>query len=542
MTRRNGRGISIGFTPKGTPTTLQISWSVELGRLHTAAQMAVQHLGCLGNAAAIGTLSLVHGTTETEIQSVLEEAVRAELIERRNNSYRFIHDRIQEAAYSLVPESLRAKEHLRIGRLLAAHTPPEKREEAIFEIVNQLNRGAALITSPEEREHLAEFNLTAGKRAKAATAYASALTYLAAGATALPEDAWERCYRLVFAIEINRAECEFLTGDLAAAEERLATLSRRAANLVDKAATACLRTAVYTTLYRSDRAVEICLEYLREAGIAWSPHPTDEEIREEFDRLWRQLGSRPIEALFDLPLMSDPDSRAMMEVFSELVAPAYFTDANLWGLALLRMANLSIKDGNCDGSCYAYGFINMVVGAGFGEYRAGFRFGQLSLDLVEKKGLDRFKARAFYACGVVVTPWIRHVRAGVPLIRRSLETALETGDQTYRAYGYSSLVSNFLASGAPLEDVQREAESGLKFAQIVHFGLVVDVMIGQLSFIRTLRGLTPVFGSFCEPGFEEGPFEQHLEGLLWPNSWYWIRKLQARFYAGDYAAGGSRGR
>jgi PAS domain S-box-containing protein len=505
-----------------------------LGRLRVDTQNAVQQLACLGNTAAVSTLSLVYGTTEADIHSVLEEAVRAELVELQNNSYRFIHDRIQEAAYSLVPESLRPEAHLRIGRLLAAHTPPEKREESIFEIANQLNRGATLITSLEERERLAEFNLIAGKRAKAATAYAPALTYLASGATALDEDAWERCYSLLFAIEINRAECEFLTGDLTAAEARLATLSQRAANLVDKAATACLRTAVYTTLYRSDRAVEICLEYLREAGIAWSAHPTGEEVREEFDRLWRQLGSRPIEQLFDLPLMSDPNSRAMMEVLSELVAPAYFTDANLWDLALLRMANLSIEDGNCDGSCYAYAFINMVVGARFGEYQAGFRFGQLSLALVEKKGLDRFKARSFYGCGVVVTPWIRHVREGVPLLRRSLETALETGDQTYRAYGYSSLVSNFLASGAPLEDVQREAESGLKFAQKVHFGLVADVLIGQLSFIRTIRGLTPVFGSFCEDGFDEAPFEQHLEGLLWPNSWYWIRKLQARFYAGDY--------
>jgi PAS domain S-box-containing protein len=505
-----------------------------LVRLHAAAQTAVQLLACLGNAAEVSTLSLVYGTTETEIHSVLAEALRAELIERRENSYRFIHDRIQEAAYLLVPESLRPQAHLRIGRLLVAHTPPEKRTEAIFEIVNQLNRGAALIISRDEREQLAEFNLIAAKRAKAATAYAPALTYLAIGGTALPEDAWDRCYQLVFAIEINRAECEFLTGDLASAEERLSNLSGRAANLVDKAAVACLRTAVYTTLYHSDRAVEICLEYLREAGIAWSPRPTDEEIREEYDRLWRQLGNRPIEALFDLPLMSDPDSRATMEVLSEIVAPAYFSDANLWCLALLRMANLSIKDGNCDGSCYAYGFINMVIGARFGEYRAGFRFGQLSLDLVEKKGLDRFKARALYAFGVVVTPWRRHVRAGVPLLRRSLETALETGDQTYRAYGYSSLVSNFLASGAPLEDVQRETESGLEFAQKVHFGLVVDVMVGQLSFIRTLRGLTPAFGSFCEEGFDEGSFERHLEGLLWPNSWYWIRKLQARFYAGDY--------
>src|SRR4029077_8796389 len=225
---------------------------------------------------------------------------------------------------------------------------------------------------------------------------------------------------------------------------------------VDKAAVACLRTAVYTTLYRTVRAVEICLEYLHEAGIAGSPHPTDDEIREEYNRLWLQLGGRPIEALFDLPLMSDPDCRATMEVLTEIVAPAYFSDANLWCLALLRMANLSMKDGNCDGSWYAYGFINMVLGARFGDYRAGFRFGQLSLDLVEKKGLDRFKARAFYAGGVVVNPWTRHVRAGVSLVRRGLETALETGDQTYAAYAYSSLVSNFLAGGTPLAEVQRE--------------------------------------------------------------------------------------
>src|SRR5258705_12079311 len=127
-----------------------------------------------------------------EIHSLLDEAVRADLLERRKDSYHFIHDRIHEAAYLLVPEAARPEAHLRIGRLLAAHTPPEQREEAIYEIVNQLNRGAPLITSDQEREQLAELNLIAGKRAKASTAYASALTYLGAGAALLTEDRWER--------------------------------------------------------------------------------------------------------------------------------------------------------------------------------------------------------------------------------------------------------------------------------------------------------------------------------------------------------------
>ncbi len=508
----------------------------KLTRLTAETQKAVQQLACLGNAAAVGTLSLVYGTTETEIHSLLDEAVRADLLERRKDSYHFIHDRIQEAAYLLVPESVRPEAHLRIGRLLAANTPPEQREEAIYEIVNQLNRGAPLISGDQEREQLAELNLIAGKRAKAATAYGSALNYLVASAALLPEDCWERRYPLVFAIEVARAECEFLTADLAAAEERLATLSLRAANLVDKAAVACLRTALYTTLARADRAVEICLDYLREAGIAWSLHPTDDEIHEEYARLCAQLDSRPIEALFDLPLMSDPGWRATMEVLTELTAPAFFIDGNLQCLVLLRMANLSAEHGNCDGSCYAYGYMNTVVGARFGNYRAGLRFGQLSLDLIEKKGLDRFKARVYFACGVAVFPWGRHVRAALPLIRRGLETALQTGDQTYAAYAHYDLVSNRLTSADPLAEVQREAESALEFAQKARFGLAIDIVTAQLGFIRTARGLTPEFGSFCDDTFDEGRFEQHLEAS--PSliaCWYWVRKLQARFYAGDCA-------
>src|SRR5262249_51527943 len=187
------------------------------------------------------------------------EAVRHEVIERLESAYRFIHDRVQEAAYALIPEERRAAAHLRIGRLLAAHTPPEKREEAIFELVNQLNRGAALITEPKECEQLAELNLLAGTRAKQATAYASALTYLRAGAALVAEDCWERQHALTFALEFHRAACEFLTGALAAAEERLTALSTRAATAVEHATVSCLRMDVHTTLGQSSRAIAVGL-------------------------------------------------------------------------------------------------------------------------------------------------------------------------------------------------------------------------------------------------------------------------------------------
>src|SRR5271163_1583029 len=154
----------------------------KLARLPAETQQALKQLASLGNVATIAMLSIVFGTTEEQVHAALWPAVRQELVERLEGRYRFMHDRVQEAAYSLIPEASRAEAHLRIGRLLAAQTPPEEREEAIFEIVNQLNRGATLITSQEEREQLAELDLIAGKRAMASTACASALTYLNAGA------------------------------------------------------------------------------------------------------------------------------------------------------------------------------------------------------------------------------------------------------------------------------------------------------------------------------------------------------------------------
>jgi predicted ATPase len=185
-------------------------------------------------------------TSETEVHAALQDALRAELIERLPSAYKFVHDRVQEAAYSSIPEHQRAAGHLAIGRRLVSHTPPEKREEMIFDIVGQLDRGSGLIVSADERNQLAELNLIAGKRAKASSAHHSALTYLVAGAALLQGDTWDRRRDLIF----QRAESEFLTGALAKSEERLAGISQRASNALERAAVARLRINLYTAIDR----------------------------------------------------------------------------------------------------------------------------------------------------------------------------------------------------------------------------------------------------------------------------------------------------
>jgi PAS domain S-box-containing protein len=511
----------------------------KLNRLPLQTQKALQEFACLGNSTEISTLSIVHGTSEEEVHSDLWEAVRLEFIVRLQGSYKFVHDRIQEAAYSLIPEELRAQTYLRIGRRLAAHTPPEKREEAIFEIVNQFNRGAALITSRAEREQLAELNLHAGERAKASTAFAAALKYLIVGAALLGDDCWERRHELAFSLELHRAECEFLTGELAAAAERLTMLSSRAANTVERATVTCLRVDLYTTLNQSDRAVAVCLDDLRSMGVEWPPHPREEEGQREYERIWSQLGSRAIEELIELPLMSDPVSLATLDVLTKVLPPALFTDSNLLSLVVCRAVNLSLEYGNSDGSCFAYVWLGIIAGPHFDNYKAGFQFGRLGYELVEKRGLKRFQARTYACFGYDVMPWTKHFRACRDLLRRAFEAANKTGDLTFAGYSCNNLNSNLLAAGDPLVEVQREAENGLEFARKARFGHVIDLITAQLGLIRTLRGLTPKFGFFDDGQFDEVRFERHLASepvLALPECWYWTRKLQARFLAGEYAS------
>jgi PAS domain S-box-containing protein len=319
----------------------------------------------------------------------------------------------------------------------------------------------------------------------------------------------------------------------------LTALSNRATTTVEQAVVACLHMDVCTTLDQSSRAVDVCLHYLRHVGIEWSPHPEDEEVRREYERIWSLLGSRTIEDLIDLPLMEDAASLATVEVLSKLFAPANFTDANLASLTMCKAASLSLERGNCDASCIAYVMFGRITGACFGDYQAGFRFGQLGYELVERRGLKRFEAITYLCFATFVVRWTKHVRASRDLLRRAFDAANRIGDLTSGAYTCNNLNSDLLFAGEPLPEVQGEAEQGLAFAEKARFGLVIDIITTQLALIRMLRGLTLKFGCFDDGQFNELHVEYHLSSnpaLAIAACWYWVRKLQARYIAGDYAA------
>ena len=381
-------------------------------------------------------------------------------------------------------------------------------------------------------------NLIAGKRAKASTAYASALKYLHAGRSLLSEEAWERNYDLIFSIESLIAECELLTADMVAAEGRLTMLAQRARSRHDFAVVTRLQVTLYTTLDRSDRAIEVFLDYLRRNGTDWSPHPARDDVMREYNRIWSLVGNRQIEDLVDLPLLDDPDVLDMLDVFTEIVHPAMFFDENLSTLVVCRMVSLCLEHGNCDASCFGYVWFGMFAGPRFNNYKDGFRFGQLGYDLVEKRNLTRYQARTYISFGTL-TPWAKHAAKGRELIRRAFDVAYRTGDLTFSAYSWHSLITNYLVVGDPLSEVQSEAEKGLNFVKKAGFGLVAENCRAQLGLIRTLRGLTSTFGCFDADDYNESDTEHRLASnpvLALSEFFYWTRKLQARFFAGDYAS------
>ena len=506
----------------------------KLGRLSLETRRALQLFSCLGNSAGFDMLRMVCQEPIDSTHDHLWEAVQNGLVFRSEDSYRFLHDRVQEAAYSLIPQELRSETHLRIGMLMASHTPADDIEERVFEIVNQLNRGAHLITSIGEIERVAELNLMAGRRAKGSTAYASALKYLRAGRGLLTEDTWSRNYDLVFAIEYLLAECEFLTSDTSAAESRLYMLAERAKSASDVSLVARLRLALYTLLDRNDRSVEVFIEYEARHGRRWTPHPSDEDVSREYDQIMSLTAAQKVDEIVALPLIIDPDVLDVLDVFTEVVMSAMITDKNLLALVIFRMVSISLEHGNSDASCVAYVTLGMLAGARFGNYAAGFQFGKLGYDLVEKRGLQRYQARVYLRFGNQVMPWSRHVKAGREFVRRAFDAANRSGDLTYAGYSCNNLNTNLLAAGDSLAEVQREAETGIEFAKSVRFDRVTDMITAQLALVRTLRGLTATFGSFDGGHFNELRFERHLSGGS-AESWYWIRKLQGRFFAGDYA-------
>jgi PAS domain S-box-containing protein len=505
----------------------------KLRRLSAPTQEVLKQFACLGNAAETFILILVHGETR---HAAYREAVHAGLVIQQERTYKFLHDRIQQAAYSLIPDEHRADVHLRIGRVLLASMTADQLAEHLFDVANQLNRGAARLVDDDEKEHIAEVDLRAGRKAKAAAAYASALAYFSAGVALLDESDWTSRYELTFSLWLECAECTLLTGNFDKAERLIAELLRRGLGKVDEAAVYLLKVQLNIMKSENRQAVATALTCLRRLGIDMPAHPTQEQVRAEYETVWQILDGRSIESLIDLPPMADPQLQAAMQMLSYLYAPAYFTDFRLCCLMLCRMVKAGLQHGTSGAAAAGYALWGSVVLAGlFHRYGEAYRFGKLACDLVERHGFIASQAKVYVSMGAVAY-WRQPIGASIDFLRRGFRAAIETGDPAYACFGLFMSVTFRLLRNDPLDEVGREAETALDFIRKAKFDDTADIIVNQRRFIATMQGRTATFSTFSDADFDEATFEARFTGRRIPLMiLYWVLKLKARFLSGDYA-------
>jgi predicted ATPase/signal transduction histidine kinase len=519
---------------KGITDNVADLMAAKLNRLPASTRETLGQLACLGNVAQARTLAALRGTSEDEVNASLRSAVQAGLIRPMHGAFSFTHDRVHEACYAAMAPGTRTSQHLQIGRVLLSLTPRLELEENVFEIVNQFDRGAAAINDLAERDLVADLNLMAGKRAKTSGAYSSAQAYFAAGRAVQDEASWDRRYRLTLDLELQRAECEIVNGELVAAEERLAALSARATGLADQADVVCLAVLLYFTTGRSERAVEVSLDFLSRVGITWSARPTEAEVRDEYLLMRRKLDERPVRELVNLPMMRDPACIATMAVLTELFPAAYAVDRYLMELVLLRMTNLSLEHGHSEGSSVAYSGLNMALGSHFSDYTTAYSLGQLACALVDRRGADRYKARVYSLFAAFTMPWIQHVRECRAMMVEAFHVGSSMGDMAFAAYDLRNLITHLLMSGVPLAEAQQEAERAIAFASRIQLGLPAERFFEQLDLIRRLRG-----DDIDRPVGDDEWGNQDLEGrpqLAMMVCYHWVFRLHERFFARDFAA------
>ncbi len=508
----------------------------KLRRLSKQTQETLKQLACLGNVSDVATLALVHRETEEAIRGDLREAVRAGLIFRQESTYKFLHDRIQQAAYSLIPEEHRAETHLRIGRVLLASMVADQPAEHLFDVANQLNRGAALLIDRGEKSQVATLNLRAGRKAKASAAYESALAYFSDGMALLDERDWGGQYELTFSLWLERAQGEFLIGNFDRAEQLIAELLQRGASKVDQAAVYHLKIQLHIMKSENHEAVASALACLRLFGIDLPAHPTQEQVQTEYDTVWQTLDMRPIESLIDLPLMTDPEMQAAMQVLSVVSPPAYLTDFRLCCFLACCMVKVGMQHGTSGASALAFGYFGSFLGPVFHRYTDGYRFAKLACDVVEKHGFIAYQAKTYHTMGTVI-PWTQPISSAIDFMRATFRTAIETGDLTYACYAMTPCIAGLLLRNDPLDAVWRESEMALEFTRGAKYGDVADIIRSQQLFIANMQGRTTTFSTFSDAQFDEATFEAQLTGnrMALMIFWYWMLKLKARFLSGDYA-------
>ncbi len=452
-------------------------------------------------------------------------------------SYVFLHDRVQQAAYALIPDDLKQLAHLTVGRLLLERADLEQSEEKLFEVVNHLNLGSSLIVDRAERLALARLNLNAGRKAKSSTAYGAALDFLKAGTIQLGQKDWESDYDLAFALHLEAAECQNLCGDFDQSERSFDLLLRRAKTSLDRARVYSLRIIQYENLSRYAEAIAAGRQALALFGVSFpdSELETRVALEREIESIQSLLGERRIDSLIDLPVMTDPEVRMVMNILMTIWSSAYISGNQvLTRLISATMVRLSLVHGNSEESAYGYATHTVTMGPVREDYESAYQFGLLALRVNERFNDSRRRAKIYQQFHAHANLWRRPLETCIPYAREASRSGFETGDFTYGIYGAYTETWVAMIVTQDLEQFVREYSPNLALFKKLKAASVGDAQTVLLNWARALRGETRAPISLSDQAFDENEYIERYGGNPFFLICYAVTKLQLCYLFGEY--------
>ncbi|HEY9665032.1 MAG TPA: hypothetical protein V6C65_41860, partial [Allocoleopsis sp.] len=342
--------------------------------------------------------------------------------------YKFLHDRVQQAAYALIDASQRQGIHLQIGRNLLEKTSPEQRVERLFEIVDHLNYGTELITDQAERNEIANLNLQAGQKALAATAYEAAFNYFNTGLKLLEVESWQREYTLTLTLHSEAAEAAYLSGHFDEMEWLVKEVLSQAKTVLDTVKAYDSRIQAWLSRGEPKQALKTGLEVLRLLGIDLVEAPSQLDVQAGLEETTARLAGWEIEELIDLPEMTEPVPLAAIHILVSTIGAAFNVAPALMVLIVCKMVNLSIVYGNASWSLLGYAAYGMMLCGVVQDLELGYQFGKLSLNLAKRLGNKRGNCKALLMVNFHIIPWKEHLKETFPVLAEAYQSGIESGE------------------------------------------------------------------------------------------------------------------
>ncbi|MBD0361258.1 MAG: serine/threonine-protein kinase PknK, partial [Coleofasciculus sp. C3-bin4] len=451
----------------------------QIQKLPPTTQNVLKLAACIGDKFTLDVLAIVNEKSQSETAKDLWEALQAGLIlplseaykiplvldletsttlrvEPLQIGYKFLHDRVQQAAYSLIPDSLKKETHLKIGQLLLQNTTIEEQKENIFALVNQLNFGINLLTLESEKYELAELNLIAGQKAKAATAYESAIRYLKVGLSLLTASSWDKHYELTLVLHQEAAEAAFLSGDFEQMEQLAEVVLQRAKTMLDKVKVYEVRIKACEVQRKLLEAVELGLQVLEILGVKLRKLPTPLDIQSAIEETTANLAGKEIEDLINLPSMTDANKLAAFRIIASLIPAAYQSAPALFILMACQQVNLSIQHGNTPLSACGFADYGIVLSGLLQDIEASYKFGQLALNLLVRLNVPEVKCQTLFKVSTFILHWKYHVRETLTLLEDAYSSGLENGDLAHAGYSATYKCQYSYWSGLELKKLEKE--------------------------------------------------------------------------------------